>query len=203
MFNYKKYFSHLIYFVTLLFFVAVIFLPAVYVLSFAFGGKLAISNELLGVLRISFLVAFIVTIVNLFFGVAFAWVFVNTKSKYKAWMDNLIDLPLVVPTAALGLSVFLFWGEFWHIGKGLVLIILLHIIFTIPYMVRSVAAAIEQINKTYNEAGTTLGASPFTLFRTIDFPLFKGGVVVGAVLTLTRSLSETGAWMVVASAAAM
>ncbi|MCK5084107.1 MAG: iron ABC transporter permease [Candidatus Pacebacteria bacterium] len=178
-------------------------MPAVYVLSFAFGGKLTVSSELFGVLKISFLVAFIVTSVNLFFGIAFAWVFVNTKSKYKAWMDNLIDLPLIVPTAALGLSVFLFWGEFWHIGRGLVLIILLHIIFTIPYMVRSVVASIEQINKTYNEAGTTLGASSFSLFRTIDLPLFKDGVVVGAVLTFTRSLSETGATMMVASAATM
>lgn len=203
MFSYKKYFSYLIYFATFLFFIVIIFLPAVYVLSFAFGGKLTVSGELFNVLKISFLVAFIVTIVNLFFGIAFAWVFVNTKSKYKVWMDNLIDLPLVVPTAALGLSVFLFWGEYWHIGKGLILIILLHIIFTIPYMIRSVAAAVEQINKTYNEAGTTLGASPFSLFRTIDFPLFKDGVITGAVLTFTRSLSETGATMMVASVATM
>lgn len=180
-----------------------IFLPAIYVLSFAIGEKITISDELARSLYVSFLVAFIVTIVDLFFGIAFAWVFARTKSKYKMWLDNLIDLPLIVPTAALGLSVFLFWGEFWHLGRGLALIILLHVIFTIPYVVRSVAAAVEQINKTYNEAAKTLGASSFTLFRTIDFPLFKDGVVVGSVLAFTRSLSETGATMMVASAATM
>jgi len=189
--------------VAALFFVFVVFLPAIYVLSFAIGGKIIISEELVRSLGISFLIAFIVTIVDLFFGIALAWVFVKTKSKYKIWFDNLIDLPLIVPTAALGLSVFLFWGEFWNIGRGLALIILLHIIFTLPYMVRSVAAAIEQINKTYNEAATTLGASPFTISEQLIFPLFKDSIVIGSVLTFTRSLSETGATMMVASAAAM
>lgn len=199
----KNIFSNIICLAAVLFFIFVIFLPAIYVLSFAAGGKITISDELARSLYVSFLVAFIVTIADLFFGVALAWVFVRTKSKYKIWLDNLIDLPLIAPTAALGLSVFLFWGEFWNIGRGLALIILLHIIFTIPYMVRSVAAAIEQINKTYNEAAMTLGASPFSLFRTVNFPLFKDGVVVGSVLAFTRSLSETGATMMVASAATM
>ncbi len=202
-FKSEKYFSNVIYLVTILFFVIVIFLPAIYVLGFAIGGKIIFSEELLESLKISFLVAFIVTFINLIFGVAFAWVFAKTNSKYKIWLDNLIDLPLIVPTAALGLSVYLFWGENWNISRGLPLIILLHIIFTIPYMVRSVAAAIEQINETYNEAAMTLGASPFTLFRSINFPLFKDSVVVGSVLTFTRSLSETGATMMVASAATM
>jgi len=202
-YGFKNNFSNIIYITVLLFFVFVIFLPAVYVLSFAVGGKFVISNELFSVLWISFLVAFIVTIVNLFFGVALAWVFAKSKSRYKVWLDNLIDLPLIVPTAALGLSVYLFWGELWYIEKGLILIILLHIIFTIPYMIRSVSASIEQINETYNEAGATLGASAFTLFRTINFPLFKDGVVVGSLLSFTRSLSETGATMMVASAVTM
>src|SRR5680860_932321 len=201
--NFKKHFGDLIYIVTILFFLFIIFLPAVYVLTYAIGGKIVISGELMKTLSVSFSVALIVTIVNLVFGVAIAWVFVKSKSKYKIWLDNLIDLPLIVPTAALGLSVYLFWGEFWHLEKGLVMIILLHIIFTLPYMVRSVVASMEQINDTYNEAATTLGASVFTLFRTIDFPLFKNGVVTGAVLTFTRSLSETGATTMVASLATM
>lgn len=201
--DFKKNFPNIIYIITALFFIFVIFLPAIYVLGYAVGEKLVVSSELTKALAVSFSVAFIVTIADIFFGVALAWVFVKTKSKYKIWLDNLIDLPLIVPTAALGLSVFLFWGEFWHLGRGLALIILLHIIFTIPYLVRSVAAAIEQINKTYNEAAATLGASPFTLFRTINFPLFKDGVIVGSVLAFTRSLSETGATMMVASAATM
>jgi len=186
-----------------LFFILVVFLPAVYVLSYIFKEKFAISENIASALGISFLVAFVVTAVDLFLGTALAWAFVKSKSKYKTLIDNFIDLPLILPTSALGLSVFLFWGEFWNFKKGLVLIILLHIIFTIPYMIRSVSAAIEQINKNYEESASTLGACPFTLFRTVSIPLFKDGLVVGSVLTFTRSLSETGATMMVASAAAV
>ncbi len=199
----KKSLSNAVYAITILFFIFIIFLPSVYVLSFAVGGKLTISDKLVSSLAVSFLVAIIVTIVDLIFGVAFAWVFAKNKSKYKIWLDNLIDIPLIVPTSALGLSVFLFWGGLWGFEKGLIMIILLHVIFTIPYMVRTVSAAIEQINETYEEAAVTLGASPFTLFRTIDFPIFKDSVVVGSVLAFTRSLSETGATMMVASAATL
>ena len=203
MLNFKKQFLNITYAVTLLFFICVIFLPAVYILTYAVGGNLTVSKELLNALALSFFVAFVVMIVDLLIGIPMAWVLVKSKSKYKILLDNIVDLPLIVPTAALGLSVYLFWGEFWQIGRGVSLIILLHIIFTIPYIIRSVAAAIEQIDETYNEAAATLGAYPVTVFRTIDLPLFKDGVITGSVLAFTRSLSETGATMMVAGAVSM
>lgn len=202
-FKYEKYISSLVYLATVIFFVFIIFIPSVYVLLFAFQGEFVISDALLRALLISFFVSITVTIINLVFGTSFAWIFVKMDKKYKNWFDTLIDLPLIVPTAALGLSVYLFWGEFWSVGKGITLIILLHVIFTLPYMVRSISASLEQINVTLNEAASTLGASKMTIFRTIDLPLFKDGIVVGSVLTFTRSLSETGATMMVASAITM
>jgi len=201
--GYEKHFSNIVYLVTISFFIFIIFLPAVYVLTFAIGGNFLLSDQLINALYVSFFVSLSVTVINLIFGTSFAWIFVKMDKKYKNWFDNLIDLPLMIPTAALGLSVYLFWGEFWSVGKGISMIILLHVIFTLPYMVRSVSASLEQINTTYNEAASTLGASILTIFRTIDLPLFKDGVVVGSVLTFTRSLSETGATMMVASALTM
>jgi thiamine transport system permease protein len=78
------------------------------------------------------------------------------------------------------------------------MVILLHIVFTFPYVVRSVEAAIYQIDVTHEQAATMLGASPFTVFRTISLPLFRSALVSGAILAFTRSLSETGATMMVA-----
>jgi len=65
-------------------------------------------------------------------------------------------------------------------------------------MVRSVSAAIMQLDVAYEEAADSLGASPFSFFRTIALPLCRDGVINGAVLSFTRSLSETGATMMVA-----
>ncbi len=192
----------------ILFFVVVIFLPPVYVLSFAFGSSFNLDETGVSALTNSFLIAFAVTVADLIFGLPLAWVLARRKSmRFSALIDTLVDMPLVVPTSVLGLSVYYFWGSDlgWLlgvdgglVGKGPLLIWLLHVAFTFPYVVRSIEAAIFQIERTHEQAATMLGASPLTVFRTISLPLFKAGVISGAILAFTRSLSETGATMMVA-----
>ena len=47
------------------------------------------------------------------------------------------------------------------------------------------------------EAAKTLGAKPFTVFRTIVLPLTKYSILSGAIIVFTRSVSETGATLAV------
>jgi len=72
-----------------------------------------------------------------------------------------------------------------------------HLAITYPYYVKSMAAAIQRINKEYEEAARTLGARPFTVFKTIVFPLTKYSMFAGAIMVFTRSVSETGATVAV------
>lgn len=72
------------------------------------------------------------------------------------------------------------------------MLILLHIIFTYPYMVRSLSGILEQIDINYETAAMTLGASKWTAVRTITLPLFRAGLATGFILCFARSLSETG-----------
>lgn len=197
--------------IVLVFFASFIFVPAIYILKSA-SLSAAIFNPLtLKAIGLSFYIGLLVTSVDLIIGVPLAWFLVRSKHRLARWLDNLIDLSLVMPTAALGFSIYIFWGSGFGlsrlfgladglISKGPLLIMLLHIVFTLPYMVRSVSAAMQQINATYEEAAASLGASPFSSFRTVAAPLFRGGVINGAVLAFTRSLSETGATMMVAGA---
>jgi thiamine transport system permease protein len=195
----------------LVFFASFIFIPAIFILKSA-SLSAAIFNPLtLKAIGLSFLIGLAVTLVDLVVGVPLAWFLIRSKRRFARWLDSLIDLSLVMPTAALGFSIYIFWGSSFGISrlfgldsglisKGPFLIMLLHIVFTLPYMVRSVSAAMLQINATYEEAAASLGASPFSSFRTVALPLFHGGVINGAVLAFTRSLSETGATMMVAGA---
>jgi len=192
----------------ILFFLIIIFLPAVFVLKFAFGEQVQYSGEILKSIIRSFEVGLIVLVIDLIVGIPLAWYLARSKSHISRIIDVLIDFSLIVPTAALGFSVLLYWvspsgvaflfGQGELVSTGAVLMILLHLTFTMPYVVRSVMAAIKQIEPEMEEAATVLGALPFTIFRTISMPLFRDGVIVGAVLAFTRSLSETGATMIVA-----
>ncbi|MCX6695242.1 MAG: iron ABC transporter permease [Candidatus Altiarchaeota archaeon] len=204
----SKHSSKLMYFISLAFFLVVIFTPPVYILSYAFKSQFVINEASRTALFNSLVIGFVVTLFDLVFGLPVAWVLARRKSlKHRHLIDTLIDMPLVVPTSVLGLSVYFFWGgglgslfgvQDGLISKGPIMIILLHIVFSFPYVVRSIEAAVFQIDKSHEQAATMLGASQFTVFRTISLPLFKAGVISGAILAFTRSLSETGATMMVA-----
>ncbi|MEM3058459.1 MAG: ABC transporter permease subunit [Methanomassiliicoccales archaeon] len=199
------------------FFLLFIILPTVYILSYIFTHWDAIENNVLGshetlnliwdAIVASFEIATIVTIIDFALGLPIAWILVRKEFRGKSFLDTLIDMPLAVPTAALGFSSAIFWAvtppsldtptfALGAISSPMVLVILLHIVFSYPYMVRSLAAILEQIDVTYEIAGQTLGASKLTAVRTITLPLFRAGLVTGTILCFSRSLSETGGTMI-------
>jgi thiamine transport system permease protein len=194
------------------FFLVFVILPTVFVLTYAITdwnsiqtfvlNDPAMTNQIVNVVLVSFEIAAIVTAIDFAVGLPMAWIMVRKQFRGKRYLDTLIDMPLVVPTAALGFSAAIFWGitpatlsnpfGLEVVSSPLLLVILLHIVFSYPYMVRSLAAILEQIDVTYETAGQTLGASKFTAARTITLPLFRAGVVTGIILCFARSLSETG-----------
>ncbi|MCK5037785.1 MAG: iron ABC transporter permease [Thermoplasmata archaeon] len=155
-------------------------------------------------LKVSFIIATIVTIIDFTAGLPMAWLMVRKDFRGKKYIDTLIDMPLAIPTAALGFSTAMFWavtpgldpyGSLSLTSSPFVLIILLHIVFSYPYMVRSLSAILQEIDINYEIAASTLGAPPLTVARTITLPLFRAGLVTGIILCFARSLSETGGTM--------
>ncbi|MFX0092907.1 MAG: ABC transporter permease [Candidatus Hodarchaeota archaeon] len=156
----------------------------------------------------SFQIATIVTIIGLLIGIPAALILARLDFPGKSIIDTLIDIPMAVPTSALGFSIFLFWGrndglaflfglETGILSRGPLLIIAVHVAFSYPYIVRSVKAVIEEIDTDLEIAARTLGAPSMTTFRTITAPLMKEAIVAGAILSFTRSLGETGATYIV------
>jgi ABC-type spermidine/putrescine transport system permease subunit II len=113
-------------------------------------------------------------------------------------LDVLVNVPLIVPSIALGASMKFFWSNFAFIPE-IVLLIFAHISITYPYFVRAMASAVERTRIDLEEASRILGARPFTLFRTIILPLTKYSLFAGALMVFTRSVDETGATLAVAS----
>ena len=190
-------------------FICLIVIPAVFVVTKLFTDWDLVSavlddpaamSVIEGAVWNSFSIAFLVTVVDILVGLPMAWIMVRRDFKGKRWLDTLLDLPLAFPTAVLGISVVMFWGAPEGVtipGLGLdlspyAMLILLHIIFTYPYMVRSLSGILEQIDINYETAAMTLGASKWTAVRTITIPLFRAGLATGFILCFARSLSETG-----------
>ena len=155
-------------------------------------------QEYWGSLVLSYFIGAIATLFNIIAGLPMA-VLIARKRWGKAFssiLDVLVNIPLIVPSVALGISLGIFWRKFAFMPE-IGLLVFVHLSITYPYLVRSMAAAIERVNIDYEEASRTLGGRPFTVFRTIILPLTKYSLVAGAVMVFTRSVSETGATLAV------
>ncbi|MEM2341033.1 MAG: ABC transporter permease subunit [Candidatus Bathyarchaeia archaeon] len=156
----------------------------------------------------SFLMAFIVATLDLIAALPLAWFIVRSRIELAHIIDTMVDIPFLIPTAALGYSALLFWskpngisrifGVESLIPEGLLLVFLLHFSFSYPVIVRVMVGELLNYKEVYEIAARTLGAQPLTAVRTITLPLLKPGIIASFLLAFARSLSETGATVMVA-----
>jgi thiamine transport system permease protein len=195
--------------ITLIVFVAIILLPSLFVALPAFQalftGTLSAAVSGSGVwgnywqsLLLSYLLGAIVTLIGFIVGLPMAILIARKKfgKMPSTVLDILVNIPLIVPSIALGVSLKFFWQNFAFIPEFL-LLVFAHLAITYPYFVRSMSAAFERISLEMEEAARTLGAKPFGVFRTIMLPLTKYSILSGAIMVFTRSVSETGATVAV------
>jgi thiamine transport system permease protein len=197
---------------TLLVFFLLVLLPALFVALPAFQA-ITDSNILISAftgsgiwaeywqsISLSYVLGGLVTLLGILTGLPMA--ILIARKTFGKWpstiLDTLVNVPLIVPSIALGISLKFFWESFTGIPEFL-LLVFAHLSITYPYFVRSMAAAMERINMDMEEASKTLGAKPFTVFKTIVLPLTKYSILSGAILVFTRSVSETGATLAVAT----
>jgi len=204
------------YGLVILLFLSLILFPTIFVLFYVIREFPTIQTEILAseiyrlqifqALSYSITVSVIITIIDLIFGLPIAWILVRREFRFKSILNSIIELPLAVPTAGLGFSVALFWGVTPGIAEkpifalnfiqdALPILVLFHFTTTFPYVVRSLAAILEEIDVTLEVAAKTCGASKFTAARTVSLPLFRSGVATAMILSLAKSLSDTGGVM--------
>jgi thiamine transport system permease protein len=202
------------YAIGVLFFLIIVFLPPVFGILLG-GSKIFemlshpdLLNRAGSAIAASFAIAVTVSLMDLAAGLPMAWFIVRSRSGWASTIDTLANIPFIVPTVALGYSVLTFWGGSQGIGSllgsqfvlspGWQMIVLLHFAFSYPVIVRVMVGALEGYKEVYETAARTLGASTFTAVRTVSLPLLKPALVAGFLLAFARSLSETGATVMVA-----
>jgi thiamine transport system permease protein len=210
----KKPLKYTLYLSAIIIFFALILIPPIIGILTKAGSlqnitnNPALMNTALSAIGASFLIGLVVAALDLLAGVPLAWFITRGKSRWLTVLDTLADLPFVVPTAALGYSLLLFWSSpgglsdlFSHpfVSPGWLLVILLHFTFSFPVVVRVMVGAMQDYKMEYERASRTLGAPPLTASRTVTFPIIKPSLIAAYTLAFARSLSETGATFIVAA----
>ena len=210
----KKPLKYTLYLSAIIIFFALILVPPIIGILIKAGSlqnvfdNPAMMNTALGAIASSFIIGLVVSALDLLAGIPLAWYITRGKSRWLTVLDTLADLPFVVPTAALGYSLLLFWSSsggisdlFGHpfISPGWLLVMLLHFTFSFPVVVRVIVGALLDYKMEYERASRTLGAPPLTASRTVTFPIIKPSLIAAYTLAFARSLSETGATFIVAA----
>lgn len=198
--------------VTTLVFLFIVLIPSLFVALPALQAIFTniFPNSLSGVgiwgdywrgLGLSYMLAAVVTFLNVIIGLPMAILIARKKlgSFPSAVLDLFVNIPLIVPSIALGVSLAIFWKGSFSFMPDILVLIFAHLSITYPYFVRAMSAAVERISLDMEEASRTLGAKPLVVFRTIILPLTKYSILSGAIMVFTRSISETGATVAVTS----
>ncbi|MXY07694.1 MAG: ABC transporter permease subunit, partial [Rhodothermaceae bacterium] len=125
-------------------------------------------------------------------------------------VENLVQLPLVLPPVVTGLLLLAFLGPNGAGGRILDRFLGIDLAFTawgaalaagimaFPLLVQTFRVAIEQIDPEWEEAVSVYGGGRWAAFRWVTLPLAARGVIAGIVLGFARAVGEFGATIVFA-----
>ena len=122
-------------------------------------------------------------------------------ARHPGWLSRILEefisLPLAVPGLALALALIQLYGSLQGFRTSWTFILVGHVLYTLPFMVRSILSVLAAMDlKTLEEGAATLGASPWQRFRDIVIPNAMPGILAGALTVVTLSIGEFNlTWM--------
>ena len=150
-----------------------------------------------GTILLSFVIALATLVVTLVAGVPSAYALHVRGGRLSRIVEEIITLPLAIPGLAIALALLLTYQGFSEFRRSWLFILTGHVIFTMPFMVRSVMAVFATVDiKTLDEGAASLGASPWRRFRDVIVPNAVPGILAGSLMVVTLSLGEFNlTWM--------
>lgn len=167
--------------------------------------ELLASDVTLQALRLSLITSVAATVIAAVLGVPLAWMLARVEFPGRAVVRALVLLPLVLPPVVGGTALLTALGRRGIIGAplesltGITLpfstwgVIIAATFVAMPFFVLTVEGALRGMDRRFEDAAVTLGASRFMVLRRVTLPLIAPGLIAGALLAWARALGEFGA----------
>ncbi|MCS6921071.1 MAG: ABC transporter permease subunit [Elioraea sp.] len=128
---------------------------------------------------------------TLVLGVPVAYALARHPGRLARLAEEALVMPVAIPGIATGLALILAWGAVGDFRTHWSFILVGHVLFTLPFMVRSTLAVMLAVNlPTLEEAARSLGAGFLARFRTVVLPNAAPGILTGSLMVVTLSLGE-------------
>jgi len=134
-------------------------------------------------------------IVSTVLGALAAFAIVRYDFKYQTTLETILISPLIYPWIVVGLSLLLFINRigdvlgvtiqlsFWTLLMG-------HVMFTLPYPIRTIGASLQNYDHSLEEAAQNLGATELESYLRITVPLIQPGLMSGFVFAFILSFNQ-------------
>jgi len=168
-----------------------------------FWSKAVVAPRVVAAYRLSFLASLAAAALNGVFGFIVAWVLVRYRFPGRRVVDALVDLPFAMPTAVSGIALTTLYAHTGWVGRWLDplgiriayavpgIIIALTLI-GLPFVVRTLQPALEDLEQELEEAASSLGATRWQIFRLVILPAVLPSLLTGFALAFARAVGEFG-----------
>ena len=171
--------------------------------------RIATEPRALASYRLTFSASLVAATINAVFGFIVAWTLVRYRFPGRRVVDALIDLPFALPTAVSGIALATVFGPQGWIGAWLgtlgikvaytwLGVVIALTLIGVPFVVRSVQPALEEVDVSLEEAAESLGGSRWTVFRRVILPTVLPSLATGFTLALARAVGEYGSVIFIA-----
>lgn len=182
-------------------------LSAVFIRSSGMGWeafwKAVTGPQVVASYKVTFGISFLAACVNAVFGFIVAWTLTRYRFPGRRLFDAMVDLPFALPTAVAGIALTALYapsgwlGQFFYsIGiqtaYSQVGIFIALTFIGLPFVVRTLQPVMEGLDHEVEEAGASLGASRWTVFRKVIFPALLPALLTGFALSFARAIGEYG-----------
>lgn len=139
--------------------------------------------------RVSITLAVMAASISTVIGSCLALAVSRFDFPFKEMLVNLTLSPLIVPGVATGVGL-VFYFSYVGLLNGWARLIIAHVIITVPYVVRTVGAALHGFDRSLEEAAMNLGATEARVFATVTLPVVRPAVAAGFVFSFMASFEN-------------
>ncbi|MBI2527107.1 MAG: ABC transporter permease [Candidatus Rokubacteria bacterium] len=165
---------------------SVAFPPATY--SLRWFGKFLGERELMSSLGLSVALALVSSGASLVLGTLAAFGLVRGAMPGRTAVMNALMSPLMVPALVTGIS---FLQYFALLGvPSLPALFLGHTVITLPYVVRTIAASLENFDIELEHAAVSLGADRLAAIRKVTLPMLANSVAAAVLFSFIVSFEN-------------
>lgn len=142
-------------------------------------------------------------------GLPLALYLARSRGRVARLLLALLDLPIVLPPAVVGVALLAAFGRGGWLGAWLsslgihvpftaLAVVLAQVVVASPFFVKAAVSAIRSVPNDLVDVARTLGASRTAATVQIVLPLAAGGLATGLGLAWARALGEFGATLIFA-----